>query len=161
MTGVSAIVVYPINEKSIPRIINIFQVEYQNILQGELDLNEIELIKKDIINTWRYGFECMEDLAEMIGDEEFIEGYENLYNYDEKIEPLQLEDIKKVITQYWQPSFLQIIQQTPHPGSLSLPEKLSYKKANITSPIPELKIPASLTHPLPINLLDLIFILSN
>jgi len=149
MTGVSAIVVYPINEKSIPRIINIFQVEYQSILQGELDLNEIELIKKDVINTWRYGFECMEDLAEMIGDEEFIEGYENLYNYDEKIEPLQLEDIKKVITQYWQPSYLQIIQQTPHPGSLSLPEKLSYKKINITSPIPELKIPASLTHPVP------------
>ena len=148
MTGVSAIVVYPINERSIPRIRNIFQIEYETILQGELDLSEIELIKKDVINTWRYGFECMEDLAEMIGDEEFIDGYENLYNYDEKIVSLNLEDVRKVITHYWQPSYLQIIQQTPHPVSISLQKNLSFNKAISYSPVPELKLPVSLANPI-------------
>jgi len=79
----------------------------------------------------------MEDLAEMIGDEEFIDGYENLYNYDEKIVSLNLEDVRKVITHYWQPSYLQIIQQTPHPVSISLQKNLSFNKAISYSPVPE------------------------
>lgn len=149
MTGVSAIVVYPLSEKSIPKILNIFQTEYEAILKGELDSNEINLIKNDIINTWRYGFECMEDLAEMIGDEEFIDGYEKLYTYGKNIEALNMNDVRKAITEYWQPSYLQIIQQTPNPTSISSSKNIYPRKTMNSSPIPELKLADSLPNPIP------------
>ncbi len=113
MSGVSAILVNPAHNNHTARIHNIFLQEYQALLEESLDSDEFELIKQDIINSWRYGFEGMENLAGMIGAEEFIDGYEKLYVYDRQISPITLDEVKHSITKYWQPENLMLIHQSP------------------------------------------------
>jgi len=130
LSGVSAIVVSPMRSSFIPRIQAIFRQEYQAMLQGNIDPNELSLVKKDVINTWRYGFDGVENLAGMIGAEEFIFGYEKLYGYDQQILPLGLAEIHAAIGQHWQPGRLQIIHQSPRPADLAwaeLPVKAARK----------------------------------
>jgi zinc protease len=111
-TGVSAIVISPLGEDLFGRIDAIFREEYKSLLEGNLDPKETNLVKKDIINTWRYGFEGMENLANMIGAEEFIDGFEKLYSYDRQIEPLGLDDVIGAIKLYWHPDYLQVVSQS-------------------------------------------------
>ncbi len=120
MSGVSAIVVAPMGKANVPKIQSVFQQEYQALLQGAVDPAEIELVKRDIINSWRYGFDGVENLAGMLGAEEFISGYETLYTYDRQILPLGLEDVLAAVRKYWQPSSLQIIHQSPREVDLAL-----------------------------------------
>ena len=120
MSGVSAIVVSPMGKNNVDRIQSVFQQEYRALLEGNVDPGEISLVKRDIINTWRYGFDGVENLAGMLGAEEFISGYEELYKYDRQILSLGLEDVLKAVRKYWQPSSLQIIHQSPQSADLSL-----------------------------------------
>ncbi len=120
MSGVSAIVISPMRASNIGKIQAIFNREYQALLAGSLDIDELSLVKKDIINSWRYGFDGVENLAGMIGAEEFISGFETLYIYDQQIQPLRLEDVHAAISKYWQPKHLQIIHQSPKAADLVL-----------------------------------------
>ncbi|MGC9362206.1 MAG: M16 family metallopeptidase, partial [Candidatus Syntrophosphaera sp.] len=128
MSGVSAILVNPAHNNHVNKIHTIFLREYQALLEGSLDPGEFELIKKDIINSWRYGFEGMENLAEMIGAEEFIDGYEKLYVYDRQIQPITLEDVKRSVKRYWQPENLMLIHQSPRDADFAIRIKLANRR---------------------------------
>ncbi len=129
MSGVSAIVVSPMRPSRVTRIQAIFKQELQDLLAGKIDPGELDLVKKDIINTWRYGFDGVENLAGMIGAEEFISGYEQLYLYDRQIEPLGMPEVLEAARKYWQPNRLQIVHQSLQSMDLSLPELPPVKPA--------------------------------
>ncbi len=137
MSGVSAIVISPLNKTPAHKIQAIFQQEYQALLDGDIDPGEIALVKQDIINSWRYGFNGVENLAGMLGAEEFISGYETLYTYDQQILPLGLEDVLAAVRKYWLPTHLQIIHQAPRKMDLALSVPL-LKPAKKPKPIPDL-----------------------
>ncbi len=112
LSGVSAIVVSPMRPSHIHQIQAIFRQEYDALLSGVIDADELSLVKKDVINSWRYGFDGVENLAEMIGAEEFVSGYEQLYSYDQQIQPLGPEDVLAAARKHWQPANLQTIHQS-------------------------------------------------
>ncbi|MBW6514466.1 MAG: insulinase family protein [Candidatus Syntrophosphaera sp.] len=120
LSGVSAIAINPLRRDFVTRIHAIFLEEYQSLLAGKIDPLELELVKKDIINTWRYGFEGMENLANMIGAEEFIAGYEKLYTYDQKVLPISPAEVLQSMRKYWQPQQLALIHQSPRPAALEI-----------------------------------------
>lgn len=113
MSGISAIVLNPTHNKHLERIQAVFDEEYNALREGRLDPAEVELVKKDIVNTWRYGFEGTENLANMLGAEEFISGYEKLYSYDETVNAIALEDVRESIERFWTPQFLSRFRQAP------------------------------------------------
>lgn len=129
LSGVSAILINPAHKNHTSRIHNIFQLEYQALLEGSLGQDELELIKKDVINTWRYGFEGMENLAGMIGAEEFIDGYEKLYVYDRQVSPITVADVKRSIDRYWQPPNLMLFHQSPRETEFAI-EIMRIKRKN-------------------------------
>ncbi len=118
LSGVSVILMQPTRPQYLQRIDAIFKSEYRALLEGKLDPGECELIKRDIINTWRYGFEGTENLANMIGAEEFNAGFEKLFSYDQSVQAITVEDVKRSIGKYWQASNLMVFHQAPHPARL-------------------------------------------
>lgn len=121
LSGVSPIVVTPLNTKYLAHINEIFWQEYLALLQGEFDPAEFDLVKQDIINNWRYGFQGMENLANMLGAEEFIEGYEKLYDYDQKVLAVSRDEVLPAVRKYWQPANLAIYHQGPRKPNLVAP----------------------------------------
>ncbi|MBP7205263.1 MAG: insulinase family protein [Candidatus Cloacimonetes bacterium] len=120
MSGISAIVVSPMHPSHVHKIQSIFRQEYQALLSGAIEADELSLVKKDVINSWRYGFDGVENLAEMIGAEEFVSGYELLYSYDQQIQPLGPEDVLAAVRKHWQPANLQTIHQSLKQTDLTL-----------------------------------------
>ncbi len=115
LSGVSVVLMQPTRPQYLQRIDAIFQSEYRALLEGKQDPSECELIKRDIVNTWRYGFEGTENLANMIGAEEFNAGFEKLFTYDQSVQAITVEDVKRSISKYWQASNLMVFHQAPHP----------------------------------------------
>lgn len=122
LSGVSPIVVTPLNTMYLPLINQIFRHEYQALLNGEFDPPEFDLVKQDIINNWRYGFQGMENLANMLGAEEFIEGYEKLYDYDQKVLAVSMDEVLAAVRKYWQPANLIVYHQGPRKPNLAEPD---------------------------------------
>ncbi|MDP2173366.1 MAG: pitrilysin family protein [Candidatus Cloacimonadaceae bacterium] len=112
LSGASAILFTPSVKNRRDEIITIIREEFLDILAARVDPVEIELIKLDIIHSWLYGFESMENIANMIGAEEFIKGYENLYQYAEQITAVSFEEVIDSARKYWQPDNLAFYYQS-------------------------------------------------
>lgn len=111
-SGVSAIIVNPMHRDNFPLIDRIFREEYRALFNGIVDHAEIDLVKTDIINGWLFGFEGLENLAGMIGAEEFISGFENLYAYDNQVRPIDAEQVVSSVREFWKPSRVMLIRQS-------------------------------------------------
>ncbi len=118
-SGVSPIVLAPTSGRKLSRVHAVFWEEYQALLAGDLDPAETELVKKDIVANWRYGFQGVENLANMIGAEEFIDGFERLYDYDQRVEAITPEDVIRAVRKYWQPAQLALYHQGPRPHAFA------------------------------------------
>lgn len=112
LSGASAIVFTPSNKNRRDEILAIIRHEFLDLLDAIVDPAEIEMVKRDIIHSWLYGFESMENIANMIGAEEFIKGYENLYDYAEQIEAVSFEDVISAARKYWLPDNLAFYYQS-------------------------------------------------
>ena len=145
LDGVSSIVASPLRPKLQNRLLTAFNEELQSLLAGNIDPGELELIKRDVINTWLFGFDGVENLAGMIGAEEFIDGFEKLYDYEEQIMPLGVDDVVRAARKYWTPDRLQIIHQSPQKADLTpapANRKTSNKKTTQTELPDEIAIPS-------------------
>lgn len=136
LDGVSSIVASPLRPGLQKRLISAFNDEVQNLMEGKLDPDELELTKRDVINTWLFGFDGVENLAGMLGAEEFIDGFEKLYDYEAQILPLNVDEVVRVARKYWLPQNRQIIHQSPIKADLT-PLPHSNRKPKQKSQNPE------------------------
>lgn len=118
ISGISEIIVTPFSGKALSRIETIFYEEYLLMLSGQIDPDEIETVKKDIIHAWRYDLEGVENLANVIGAEELNQGFEHLYDYDIQIKRIQIQEVIRTVRKYWEPRFLSVIHQGPKPFAM-------------------------------------------
>ncbi|NLW19380.1 MAG: insulinase family protein [Candidatus Cloacimonetes bacterium] len=146
LDGVSSIVASPLRPGLQNRLISAFNDELQRLLDGNIDPDELELIKRDVINTWLFGFDGVENLAGMLGAEEFIDGFEKLYDYEAQILPLDVDEVVRVARKYWLPERRQVIHQSPKKSALS-PLPLSGRKPKPEAQEPEAPARFPLPHP--------------
>lgn len=124
LSGYAPVVISSVNSKHILRISEIFAQEYQSILRDELDDKEIYLAKRDIINGWRYGFQGVENIASMIGNDELMGSYETIYDYDQRVMAITRAEILAAVRGYWHPSHLIVFHQGPKPHLINISEFL-------------------------------------
>lgn len=116
LSGVSVIYITPISATFIPDIIRIVYEEYSALLQFGIPLAELELIKKDIINSWLFSFEGMENLANLIAAEKFTGDLCRLQKYGDEINSISIEAVMAAIHKYWLPEGITVY----HEGSCEI-----------------------------------------
>ena len=62
---------------------HIFKEELSFLLKNGIPANEMALIKKDIIHSWLFSFEGMEDLAGLVATEKMAGDLTRLQSYVE------------------------------------------------------------------------------
>lgn len=129
MSGVTMLQLNPNGNKRLEWIDALFRREWRLLLQGEIDPRELELVKKDVVNTWRYGFECMDQLAEMLGEEEILGGYLRLYDYPQRINALSVAEVRASVQKYWRPERLITFYQGLEPFKPGTGLEVKFKKS--------------------------------
>ncbi|MDD2332594.1 MAG: pitrilysin family protein, partial [Candidatus Cloacimonetes bacterium] len=111
LSGVSLILIYPDATHRVDRILKIVSEEYKRLLTSGLQCDEFEMVKKDIINSWRNSFESMEAHASALAVEELVYDYSRLYSYESEIGRISQADILPAIRKYWSPESVKIFIQ--------------------------------------------------
>jgi zinc protease len=127
MSGASVILCCPIGRKNIPRILELFKEEYYKLMQHGIPEEELWLVKQDIIHSWLYSFEGMENLANLVAAEEFIGNLDLLQSYGTRIAEISMPQVYAAMHKYWQADTLCIY----HEGSLPVP---GFKKFTLIDP---------------------------
>ena len=122
MSGASAIVFITSRTKSIPAIAKIIRQELSKLWHSPISEAECELIRRDIIHSWIYGFEARENIANLLVAEELLGDYNTLYDYDKRINRLTAKLIHTAVRDYWKPENLALFFRGP--SLLSLPKEL-------------------------------------
>ncbi|HNT52081.1 MAG TPA: pitrilysin family protein [Candidatus Syntrophosphaera sp.] len=147
LSGMSVILLSPTHSRHLDRCSAIFEQEYRQLLAGALPAEECELVKQDIVNTWRYGFESMESLAGMLGAEEFIGRYQQLYHYDQTVARITLQQVLDAVRRYWQEPYLVTLRQSPNTKALPAPKRnakqVTPKDQTPPGPAPQLRFPTT------------------
>ena len=121
MSGVTVIQLNPIGKNHCNAILSVVAQVLVELQQGLLDQAEFELIKLDIIHGWLYGFDTMENLANMLGGEEFILGYEKLYEYGDRIAALTREQVQECVRRYYTLDSISIYHQAGQSVQIDFP----------------------------------------
>ncbi|MDD4309848.1 MAG: pitrilysin family protein, partial [Candidatus Cloacimonetes bacterium] len=111
LSGASVIVTCPLNRKSIPKIMDVFKQEFYALTQHGIPADELYLIKQDIIHSWLYSFDGMENLANLVAAEEFIGNLDLLHTYGNQIATVSMEDVFLAMDKYWHPEFFSIYHE--------------------------------------------------
>ncbi|MBM4403652.1 MAG: insulinase family protein [Candidatus Cloacimonetes bacterium] len=112
LSGVTVILLFPVNLSKSRQIIDAFFDEMRKILYQPLSQKDMELVKKDLIYSWLYSFDSADHLAGDLAADEFVGGYERLYDYDRNIMKVTEPGLKESTRQYWQPDYIRIYTQT-------------------------------------------------
>jgi len=113
LSGASVISFTPLSDKYLPDIVHIFKEELTSLLKNGIPANEMELIKKDIIHSWLFSFEGMEDLAGLVATEKMAGDLTRLQSYGEEIDSTTLSAVMDAIHKYWLPAGLAVYYQSP------------------------------------------------
>jgi zinc protease len=113
--GISVITVTPMSPDSIPQILSLFKLELGKVLESGVKEAELELIKQEIINNWFIGFSGVENFANLLGEEEFVAGYERLFTYDQRIASVSCNDFLTAVRSHWASSFTAFYIQSASP----------------------------------------------
>lgn len=143
-SGISALLVTPLQKKHIPRIIDVFRSTLAELLRDGIPAAEVELLKKETVNTWLYSFESIENIANLIAAEEFSLGHEHLHCYVEEVQRLTPSDVSAAAQKYWHPDRVSVYCYTSapaiteylqglHPDSFLLPVKASLRRKTATA----------------------------
>ncbi len=146
LSGASIIHITPSKKNSLARIIDIFFEEYNQILAGNIDRDEFELVKHDILNSWLYSFESMESAATTIATDELNGDYQKLYTYPQALNEITYADLITKTSKYWKQDRLRIyyqdssqscnsyISELRPPKNQHLPIDKKINKRNIVKP---------------------------
>lgn len=97
--GISIIQISPIRRKNIRRIIEIVYTELIQILMYGVE--SIEITKREIINSWLYSFQGVENIANLLASEEFNGDVARVYAYSEIVNNITTSQIKEAIAIHW------------------------------------------------------------
>ncbi len=122
LSGISVIHICPIGNKHNHHILEIVRNEYNLLIKYGIPNEELSLIKKDIIHSWIYGFEGVENTANQIAAEEFIGNLDKYTAYCQNISAITHNDVKKALELYWTPGNISIY----HQGSKELADFTSF-----------------------------------
>jgi zinc protease len=107
--GTSTILIYPKKNEYIDKILEIFLEEYNELNRFGLKIEELDNIKKELLNSSGYVYEYMDNLAQTLASYELLKDYKTFFKYNESIENITKQDVKNVITQFFQLKNLKII----------------------------------------------------
>lgn len=111
LSGASVILTCPIGRKNIARILYVFKDEFCRLLTHGIPPDDMHLIKQDVIHSWLYSFEGVENTANLLAAEEFNGSLHEYKTYGAKILALDMEDVFSVMRKYWQPNTVRIYHQ--------------------------------------------------
>lgn len=116
LSGASVILICPIGRKHIPRILEVFKEEYLALMQHGIQEDELYLVKQDIIHSWLYSFEGVENTANLIAAEEFIGNLDSLAQYGDRIRQISMADVFSAMAKYWQPGLISFYHEGAKPS---------------------------------------------
>lgn len=112
LPGVSVILFSVSQKNAEAKILSIFFDAWQNICNTLIPDSEIDLIKKDIIYSWLYSFDSVEQMADLIAAEESQGSLSRIENYGHYIESILASDVRDAILRFWIPSNMAIFYQS-------------------------------------------------
>jgi len=113
MSGASVIAFVPSRKTAIPAIAKVIREELCLLWDNGIPEAEYDLILKDILHGWLFGFEARENIANLLVSEELMGDFHTLYSYGDRIARLTPEDVMKSIRQYWHPARLALFYRGP------------------------------------------------
>jgi predicted Zn-dependent peptidase len=128
--GMTLIVVYPRKDSDIPQIVDIFTHEFHKLLSYDISTDELEFVKKQLINSSRYVYEYMEVLAQSLGEEEILGDYLTFFDYEQDIQKVTKADISRLLSSYYHKDIFQICLT----GGKKLYDTLGISNKNIKMP---------------------------
>ena len=108
--GVMIILIHPRKNADLMKIIEIFIEEYKDISRFGLRPDEIENIKRELINSSVYVYEYMEVLAQTIGTEEILGDYITFFDYEKDILKITMNCINSLLKEIYNFKMLHIIK---------------------------------------------------
>jgi len=135
MSGASAVTFVPSRKMAIPAIARVIRQEYNKLWHLGVPQAEFELIRKDVVHGWLFGFEARENIANLLAAEELLGDYHSLYEYGDRIDKLSPGDVSASLRKYWHPIRLALAYRGPkqlvlpsdlipsHPDYLHFPKK--------------------------------------
>ncbi|MDD2230482.1 MAG: insulinase family protein [Candidatus Cloacimonetes bacterium] len=115
LSGASVILASPLGHNNVNTILNVFKEEYLALMQSGIPEDEMYLVKQDIIHSWLYSFEGVENTANLIAAEEFIGNLDKLHCYGDKIQAITMEEVFIAMKKYWQPEVLSVYHEAAKP----------------------------------------------
>ena len=115
MSGASVILCSPLGHNNISTILAVFKEEYLALMRNGMPKDEMFLVKQDIIHSWLYSFEGVENTANLIAAEEFIGNLDKLPKYGDKIQAITMDEVFTAMHKYWQPEFLSVYHEGTKP----------------------------------------------
>lgn len=103
LSGISVIMLNPVSNASRERISQSVREEYHKAVHMLISADDFELIKRDIIHSWAFDFESMENLAGSLASEEMLGDYNKLYAYPRLLEVLTRDRVASEILKFWDP----------------------------------------------------------
>lgn len=101
LSGISVIMLSPVSGASRERISKAIGEEYHKAVNMLISGEDFELIKRDIIHSWAFDFESMENLAGSLASEEMLGDFHKLYTYPELVESLTRDQVAAEVSAYW------------------------------------------------------------
>ena len=108
LSGVSVITCSPLSQKYVPQILSCFHSELNELLSNGVPNEELDLIKQDIIHSWLFSFEGVENLANLLAMEDFIGNLARLHTYGQQISSLSASEVIDAACNYWKSNNLMI-----------------------------------------------------
>ena len=142
MSGASVVSFLVLKESAIPQIASIIRREYCALWHDGIAPDEFELIRKDIIHGWLFGFEARENIANYIVAEALLGDFKRLYDYGQRINDITAQDVEKAIKTYWKPQNLSLYYRGPENIEL---------KAELIPGHPDYLLTKNKTRKLPVN----------
>jgi len=104
LSGISIILLSPLDARNVAPIIAAFKEEYQKAMDFDPPGDSFALIHKDLIHCWLYDLDSMESLASAIAADELLGDYRRLLSYPEEIEGIDQAAVRSVVQRYWNSS---------------------------------------------------------
>lgn len=112
--GISIILFSPIKAEYQQRIISAFMQEWWQVLEKGIEAEELHLLKKDIIHSWIYSFDSVEDISNLIASEEFNNNLPRIFNYGMMVNSLNNEQLINALRRYWDINTIACFYQGKH-----------------------------------------------
>lgn len=112
LPGASIILFAPTRQEYSIRIASHFFAAWQEILKNGVAEEELELVKKDIIHSWLYSFDGVENMANLIAAEEFNGNLSRIRNFGAYIESITNSDLIRAVRKHWSLKYLALFLQT-------------------------------------------------